>query len=89
MATVDGFKLEYTAPELAKMLDVCVNTIKNRIVSGEIRAFKRGNRWVIPLTSLRSLAEHWESMLLQKNLEKARHAKPKETRDDSEQTSND
>lgn len=66
------FKPEYTVPEVAKLLGKSPNTIKRRIASGEILARKRGGRWIVSLVALQALAEVWDSLLLVRNLEKAR-----------------
>lgn len=50
------------------MFGVHRNTILYRIARGELRAFRRGNRWRIGLSALRDVAEQWESVMLRERL---------------------
>ena len=61
-------KVDYTTGEVAKMFGVSPKCVRDWIRRGELRAYRKGNRWSVSLSALRDNMDRWESLSIKQQI---------------------
>lgn len=54
----------YTIGEVAEILRLSTETVRNLVVDGHLEGEKIGNKWYVTLAGLQARANVWESIML-------------------------